>query len=393
MRQSKTKIIHLVGSLNPGGVQTYILNVSKYDATYSIEREVWTLYQKRGLLTNEFIKNNVSASSCLIIPQDKNWKPYILWKRLRSFAGLFYFFRFFVKLKKTKPSLIILDEPKRILTHFTVSKLLNIPIVWNIHAEKALVKHRRVFKWLYKYFLKNNLTVISDSKYVLLKNLSYMKEYFCPGFEDIPIVHATVDLNKFLSIKRKYTNKKEDIIIGSVGRLNWAKGYDLLIKSLGIVKENYPNFILRIAGDGPYRHMLENMIDQYSLRKNVFILGELHYNDVPKFYLSIDLYVQPSISEGSPITLKEAMASALPILASTAGGIPEIIQHNNTGILFESENKVELIKGLKRIIAMNKCRRKKMGLRARKSSMERFDLQKAAKSLNNIYNSVLKNNW
>ena len=55
------------------------------------------------------------------------------------------------------------------------------------------------------------------------------------------------------------------------------------------------------------------------------------------------------------------MASALPILASTAGGIPEIIEHNNTGILFESENKVELIKGLKRIIAMNKCRRKKMG--------------------------------
>ena len=74
-------------------------------------------------------------------------------------------------------------------------------------------------------FLKNNLTVMSVSKYVLLKNLSYMKEFFCQDFENIPIVHATVDLDKFSSIDRKYTNKK-DVIIGSVGRLNWAKGYD-----------------------------------------------------------------------------------------------------------------------------------------------------------------------
>ena len=105
---------------------------------------------------------------------------------------------------------------------------------------------------------------------------------------------------------------------------------------------------MKIAGDGPYRNMLENMIDKYSLRKNVFILGELHYNDIPKFYDSIDLYIQPSISEASSITLKEAMASSLPILASTAGGIPEIIEHNQTGILFENKNTFELEKGLKK---------------------------------------------
>ena len=80
---------------------------------------------------------------------------------------------------------------------------------------------------MYKYFLKNNLTVISDSKYVLLKNLSYMKDFFCPGFEDISIVHATVDLNRFLSINKRISinNLKQDsIILGSIGRLNWAKG-------------------------------------------------------------------------------------------------------------------------------------------------------------------------
>ena len=52
--------------------------------------------------------------------------------------------------------------------------------------------------------------------------------------------------------------------------MNWAKGYDLLIKALYKVKEEHPNFYLKIAGDGPYRNMLENMIDKYYLRKNIF---------------------------------------------------------------------------------------------------------------------------
>ena len=55
--------------------------------------------------------------------------------------------------------------------------------------------------------------------------------------------------------------------------------------------------------------ILENMIDKYYLRENIIILGELHYDEIPIFLSSIDLYVQPSISEGSPITVKEAIYS------------------------------------------------------------------------------------
>ena len=84
------------------------------------------------------------------------------------------------------------------------------------------------------------------------------------------------------------------------------------------------------------------------------------------------------------------MASSLPILASTAGGIPEIIEHNKTGILFNKKNIFELEKGLKKIITMDKSLRKNMGLKARKSSLRRFDIEKTAKTLNNIYSTVLK---
>ena len=175
--QTKTKIIHLIGSLNPGGVQTYILNISNYDKIHNIRREVWTLYQKKGLLYTEFLKKNINVSACQIIPADKNWRPYFLWKWLRYFASVFYFLQLFRKLKISKPDLVILDEPVRILTQFFILRLLNIPMIWNIHAEKSLTKNKishsinlpslcfilKKLKILYSFSLNNLITSsISD---------------------------------------------------------------------------------------------------------------------------------------------------------------------------------------------------------------------------------------
>ena len=393
MTNSKIKIIHLIGSLNPGGVQTYILNIANYDKSHGINREVWTLYQNKGLLFDQFVMKNVKISFCPIISPDRNWRPYSLWKKLRSLTGPLYFFRIFRKLQASNPDIVILDEPVKLFTQFIVTRLLNIPVIWNIHAERSLVKNKTLFKWAYKYLLKKNITIIADSKYVLSKNLGYIKTYLKKDYEKILVVHPTVDLNKFLSINKRVitSNSKEQIIIlGSIGRLNWAKGYELLIEAISELKIIYPYFHLKIAGDGPYRNLLENMIDKYSLRSNISILGELDYFEIPDFLNSIDLYVQPSVSEGSPITIKEAMASSLPILASTAGGIPEIIENNKTGLLFKTGDIKELEKGLIKLINMDFTLRGKMGQRARESSIKLFNIEKTAQNLASIYNSSLK---
>ena len=70
-------------------------------------------------------------------------------------------------------------------------------MIWNIHAEKSLTKNKILFKWMYKYLFKKKLTIISDSKYILSKNLLYMKDCLYPNFDHILIVHATVNLDKF----------------------------------------------------------------------------------------------------------------------------------------------------------------------------------------------------
>ena len=400
MKKKKLKIIHLIGSLNPGGVQTYILNISRYDMKHNIDREVCTIYQKRGLLFKSFIENKINVSFCPIMPIDKNWRPYFLWKKLRYLGSYLFFIRLYRKLNSSKPDIIITDEPTKLITQFLVSKILNIPIIWFIHAERVIIKKRGILKFLFKYFI-NNLSIISDSKYVLLKNIEPMEPYLSIDIEKIPIIHPTVDLKKFLKINIKKANNSKiptaPIQIGTVGRLNWAKGYDLLIEALHILKLEFSNFHVKIAGDGPYRKLMEDMIEKYSLESNIKILGELHYNEIPNFLDSIDIYIQPSVSEGSPITIKEAMAAGLPILASSAGGIPEVIKNNKTGLIFENRNIDHLKHKLVKIINMNFSQKREMGIEARKEVIENYDIDKTAEKLAQNYKmvykkSLLKNN-
>ena len=389
------KVINIVGSLGIGGVQIYLLHLSKLDNKNGINREILTLYNNNGLLQKRFWDNGVKINYCPVIPIDQGWRPYSLWKKIRKFGSLIFPFKLFLELKRISPDIIIIDEPVKLITQLWVARLLNIPVIWVIHAERSLIRGKNIFKWSYKFFLKDNLRIISDSKYVLKKNIGYLKNDKSINFDKIPIVHATSDLTKFLSINIQYSAKTDSfknpyIQFGTIGRLNWAKGFDRLIYALSKLKNRVPNFHLKIAGDGPYKNILENMIDENNLRPNIKILGELDYNEIPKFLGGLNIYVQPSVSEGSPITLKEAMASGLPILASDAGGIPEIIEHNVTGLIFKKDNIEDLEIGLLNILNLNYEQRKEIGCMAREKAKKMFDIEKTSKKLLSIYNTTIE---
>jgi len=132
------------------------------------------------------------------------------------------------------------------------------------------------------------------------------------------------------------------------------------------------------------------MIEKYSLKSNIKILGELHYNEIPDFLNSIDIYIQPSVSEGSPITIKEAMAAGLPILTSSAGGIPEVIKNNKTGLIFENRNVDHLKRKLVKIINMSFAQKREMGIEARKEVVKNYGIDKTAEKLADNYKMVYK---
>jgi len=121
------------------------------------------------------------------------------------------------------------------------------------------------------------------------------------------------------------------VLIGAVGDLRPQKGYDILLKATALLAESGRTVRVVIAGEGSLRHRLERMIASLGLSETVELLGECP--DVPRLLGALDLFVMPSLYEGCPYALVEAMAAGVPVVATAVPGIIDIIEAGETGSL------------------------------------------------------------
>lgn len=124
--------------------------------------------------------------------------------------------------------------------------------------------------------------------------------------------------------------------IGIIGRLSPEKGVDLFVQAAAVVHRQHPETQFLIAGDGPERSTLESLAAQLGLSQHVHFLGRSE--TMPEFLASLDLVVSASRMEGLPMTLLEAMASGRPIVATTVGEIPTVLDGGKAGLLVPPEN-------------------------------------------------------
>ena len=125
-------------------------------------------------------------------------------------------------------------------------------------------------------------------------------------------------------------------IVGAAGRLSREKGMDQFVESAALVHARLPETGFVIFGDGPQREMLTRRIAELGLQGTVVLAG--FRDDVGKFLPHLDLAVLPSFTEGLPVILLEEAAAGLPIVATTVGGVPEVINDGVTGRLVPPGN-------------------------------------------------------
>src|SRR5262249_21933640 len=122
----------------------------------------------------------------------------------------------------------------------------------------------------------------------------------------------------------------EDVLIGTVGRLDAQKGHSVLIEAMSLLKGR-TRARLAIIGDGPRRQALEALVRKLELEKHVWVPGGR--DDVVSWLSAFELFVLPSLWEGLPNALLEAMAFGLSVIASEVDGVPEAVTHGETGLL------------------------------------------------------------
>lgn len=139
-----------------------------------------------------------------------------------------------------------------------------------------------------------------------------------------------------------------DHVIGTVGRLNEVKRQDLLVRAFARLLPAHPQARLLIVGDGPEREPLQQLATSLGIATRTTFAG---YQSQTEHYLSaMDSFALSSRHEGLPLALLEAWAAGLPVVASAVGGIPQIVEHQRTGLLFENGDEAGLANGISRIL-------------------------------------------
>ncbi len=121
----------------------------------------------------------------------------------------------------------------------------------------------------------------------------------------------------------------------AVGRLHRVKGYHFLVQACAALREQGLDFLCWIVGEGPERPALERQIKAVGLQERVYLVGRVPRADLPGYYRYADLVVMTSESEGIPVVLMEAMAHKRLVLAPAITGIPELVEHQRTGFLYQ----------------------------------------------------------
>jgi glycosyltransferase involved in cell wall biosynthesis len=137
-------------------------------------------------------------------------------------------------------------------------------------------------------------------------------------------------------------------VIGTVGRLNWAKDQASLIRAFRLLREQQPDTVLVLIGDGELRDALQQTARDEGVTDSVHFLGDR--NDVRELLQGLDLFVLSSVSEGYSMALLEACAVALPIVATDVGGNGEIVRDGETGRLVPASDATALAAGMRELL-------------------------------------------
>ena len=158
-----------------------------------------------------------------------------------------------------------------------------------------------------------------------------------------------------------------------VGRLAPAKAQQILIQATEtLVKEGY-DVRLRLVGDGPDRHRLEQYVTACKLSKHVVFEGALNQDRVRELYRQADIFALASFAEGVPVVLMEAMAMEIPCVATCITGIPELIRDGLDGLLVPPSDASALAEAIARLMDDANLRRR-LGLAGRRRVLEKYDL-------------------
>ena len=267
-----------------------------------------------------------------------------------------------------------------------LSRLTGIPLVATIHGKNYYGdrwRRRAAYRFVARH---SSMTVVSaDLKRFVAETIGITPAR-------LHVVHNGIDISRYdlgdqhRAVRAELGVSDRQRVIGTVGNLFAVKGQTYLLKACREVQRVFHDFVLLIAGEGDQLEPLRREASELGLAHNVRFLG--FRNDVPLLLQAIDVFALPSLSEGLPLCILEAMAVRKPVVATNVGGVAEVVDEGLTGYLVPPRNPQAMAEKLISLLS-NPRAAANMGEIGRRKVEEGFRLEKMVRQYESMYDGLL----
>jgi glycosyltransferase involved in cell wall biosynthesis len=360
------RILHTIDTTGPGGAETVFISLikgldhQKFDPTVIIRGSGW--------VCNELLKIGI--------------KPIFI--NSRGSFNLRYLFELVYVIRQKKIDLIQSHLLGANLYSSLVGIVCNIPVISTFHGFVDMRDKER-FSSIKRWIINRGsvrLVFVSDKLkdfYVTSKGFSKKKSVTIYNGVDTLSYKPQPDNN----IRERLGLGPDNVLVGSVGNIRPAKGYNYLLEAARLVINQYPQFRFVVAGEGSGK-LYESLLDlrkRLELDNHFFFIG--FEPDVSRFMNNLDIFVLPSVSEGFSISTIEAMACGVPVIVTQSGGPEEIVSNAENGLLVRASSSIELANSISKLF-MDTGLKQKLISRGLETATTRYSI----KSMINNYCSI-----
>jgi glycosyltransferase involved in cell wall biosynthesis len=261
---------------------------------------------------------------------------------------------------------------------------LRIPIVVTVHgvmAKRGLILN--ILQWVYWRTLARSLFNIAERVICLTNNDAAIVAELVGGYDKISVIPNGVDVNFFKPSKQKVKG-----LIVWVGRFVPEKGLVYLLEAMRDIVKDVPLAKLLLVGDGIMMSDLKRLSRQLGLASHVEFLGAVGRATVAEILSKASVFAFPSMREGLPFSVLEAMACGVPIVGSDISGVNDIVVDGASGLLVQPRNSRSLAKAIISLLKDDE-RRKIMSETERKITVNNYSWSSVIQKISDVYNAVI----
>jgi len=386
MANSKIKVLQIITKLVMGGAQEHLIYLCDLlnKERYRVKVLSGAQTGPEGELIKEIEKQGIDL---FILPE--------LVGEINPLKDLLALIQLTRHIKKERFDIVHTNSSKAGILGRLAAKLAGVPIVihtvhgWGHHDEMGkLRKGFYIFLEKCAGKLTDKIITVSDldTKKGLNNGIADSGKYITirSGINLSVFNPATIDVEHE---KRKWGIPLTNNVVGSIMRFSKQKNPLDFVKMAAEIVEKNPKVSFLLVGDGSLKPQIESSILQLNLSEKVILTGVR--DDVPQLLAVMDVFVLPSLWEGLPRVILQAMAMGLPIVATEVGGTPEAIKEDQNGFLVTPKDFHAIARRVIQLLEDQNLA-KKMGERGRKMVYPEFCVKQMVKSTESLYEGLIK---